>query len=107
MPAEPELGVEALLERLQPQLGEPPALDPEAVPKLDAGARLAAPERERVVEERAGTGGLADRELAPRGCDEPFEAARVDLVVVGLEPVPVAGSRVTAASPRSFLSSEA
>ena len=73
VPAERKIGVDARLERHEPQLGEPRAVD----------LGLAAPQRKRVAQ--AVGGGVRLR--GARGLDEVFEPREIDLLARGSERV--------------------
>ena len=85
MPAERELGVDPLLERDDPQLVEPRRLEPGELLLVEVGERRAAPERERLAQQRRAPCRLG----AARFGEQALEAVRVD--ALGLERQPVAG----------------
>ena len=81
--AELEVGVDPLLERLEPQLLEPADLALGERLEGEVGERRATPERQRLAKLRGSLG----RVRAPRLGDEPLEPAEVEAVGVDLQDV--------------------
>ena len=90
--AELDLGLDAILERGEPELVEPRDLPLEEALVREVGERRSAPERERVAEGGRALGGRQ----RPRIVDEPLEAAGVDHARLRAEQYPPA--RVSIAS---------
>ena len=82
--AELDIGGDALLERDEAKLLEPPRLGLGPVLERELGERRPAPQLERADEERAS---LLGRRTA-RVREQPFEVMRVDLLALDLEHVP-------------------
>ena len=87
--AELDLGLDAILERRQPELVEPRDLPLEEALVREVGERRSAPERQRVAEGGRALGGRQ----RPRIVDEPLEAAGVDHARLRAERIP-AGARL-------------
>ena len=89
VPAELDLGLDAILERRQPELVEPRDLPLEEALVREVGEWRSAPERQRVAEGGRALGGRQ----RPRIMDEPLEAAGVDHARLRAERIP-AGARL-------------
>ena len=87
--AELDLGLDAILERRQPELVEPRDLPLEEALVREVGERRSAPQRQRVAEGGRALGGRK----RPRIVDEPLEAAGVDHARLRAERIP-AGARL-------------
>ena len=87
-----DLGLDAVLERREPELVQPRDLCLEEALEAEVGERRAAPEPERVAE----PGGALRRWQRPRLVDEPFEPSGVDRPGLDAEHVP--GARVSIAA---------
>ena len=83
VPSERQLGVDALLERGQPQLLDPRDLGASEALELHVGERRPAPERERLAQ---GGRALGRVERAGR-VERPLEAQRVDAFGIDVQPV--------------------
>ena len=79
-----DLGLDAVLERREPELVEPRDLCLEEALEAEVGKRRAAPEPERVAQ----PGGPLRRWQRPRLVDEPFEPSGVDRAGLDAEHVP-------------------
>ncbi len=82
-------GVDLGLFGLEPQLIEPPGLDPSRVPLLELEERAPLPECEGLPEQVGRPLGLLQREHLAPSRDEPLEALGVDLVGRDAEAVPL------------------
>ncbi len=93
MPAEREVGVDAVLERSESQLLEP--LDVDAGERLEreVGQRIAAPQRERLAQALGGALRRARHERAPSLLRQVLEAVEIELAEADAQDV--AGGRVT------------
>ena len=74
VPAQRQVGLDPLLERRQPQLLEPAALDPRERLLAELRQRRAAPQRQRLAQQPRRTLGVGVARLG----DEPLEARQVD-----------------------------
>ena len=83
VPSEPELGVDSLLLRRQPQLVEPFGREPGEVLLADVYERRPAPEPERVTQQLDPPSEIR----APRGLEQRLEAIDVDVLASHGKPV--------------------
>ncbi len=90
VPAEPQVGVDALLEHAEPGLVEPGGLHRQRRDVGDPLERGAAPQVQGLAEDPAGRGGVTGRQRRPGGLGQVVEVRRVQLVASGPHQVALA-----------------
>ena len=87
VPAELQVGVDALLERRQTQVVEPSAFDLREGLRRELRQRGAAPETDRLTDRVRCVNGIAGCERGAPFLDEPLETDQVDVLRLDLEHV--------------------
>jgi len=88
LPTERQVGFDSLLEHLQVEFLQPPALGLHQGARVDVGERLSAPEGKRLREPCGRRLGMAARELFLPLAQQSFETADVDRRGLGVQHVP-------------------